>query len=286
MSASAADGGGSAVKKSKAEKDPNKPKPPSAFFAFMLDTFMKEYRRSTPTPSSLHGYRVLDTLRYKTLQDSVALNYLLDKLGGEYTKTSISKEEITTSMLTATCTTAQWLLEERSSRQKNGPISYCMLRGFIGKYTYNGDKYDAIASPTGAAYDKCREDVIKALKLSAPCEAKNCTFTMAWNGGGGAARLTSRRLQFLPHGIKGWIDRQRLYQREDYPCGVQGRRREDLPAELGGSKGFVPKGPSHRCAIPLYGPRLPVFPARGWIWFGADEGDHSGREGEARRIFH
>ncbi|KAI4962947.1 hypothetical protein ZWY2020_020614 [Hordeum vulgare] len=37
-----------AVKKSKAEKDPNKPKrPPSAFFVFM-DTFMKEYREKHP----------------------------------------------------------------------------------------------------------------------------------------------------------------------------------------------------------------------------------------------
>ncbi|KAE8791150.1 HMG1/2-like protein [Hordeum vulgare] len=37
-----------AVKKSKAKKDPNKPKrPPSAFFVFM-DTFRKEYREKHP----------------------------------------------------------------------------------------------------------------------------------------------------------------------------------------------------------------------------------------------
>ncbi|KAI4983839.1 hypothetical protein ZWY2020_025705, partial [Hordeum vulgare] len=54
MLASAADGGGDgdeemvAVKKSKAEKDPNKPKrPPSAFFIFM-DTFMKDYMEKHP----------------------------------------------------------------------------------------------------------------------------------------------------------------------------------------------------------------------------------------------
>ena len=57
-----------------------------------------------------------------------------------------------------------------------------------GKYTYDGEQYDAAASPHGAAYDKCREDVIRALKLSAPCEANNCTFDGAWDGGGGAGQ--------------------------------------------------------------------------------------------------
>ena len=57
-----------------------------------------------------------------------------------------------------------------------------------GKYTYNGEQFDAIAPPEGASYDKCRQDVTKALKLSAPCETKNCTFNGAWNGGGGAGQ--------------------------------------------------------------------------------------------------
>jgi len=37
-------------------------------------------------------------------------------------------------------------------------------------------------------YDKCREDIVKALNLSAPCKAKNCTFNGVWNGGGGAGQ--------------------------------------------------------------------------------------------------
>lgn len=61
----------------------------------------------------------------------------------------------------------------------------CLGKGFEGPYSYGGQKYKAIASADGGDYGKCKELVVKALRVDSACESMKCTFGGVWNGGGG-----------------------------------------------------------------------------------------------------
>ncbi|KAJ3682947.1 hypothetical protein LUZ60_013174 [Juncus effusus] len=62
----------------------------------------------------------------------------------------------------------------------------CMLNGYQGTYKYGDESLDASSASSGASFDKCRSDAVRALKVDEPaCTHMKCTFGGIWNGGGG-----------------------------------------------------------------------------------------------------
>ncbi|KAJ0978138.1 hypothetical protein J5N97_013612 [Dioscorea zingiberensis] len=80
------------------------------------------------------------------------------------------------------------LLAARAEILKSGndPSNHCILGGHHGSYKYGDETFPASASPSGPSYDKCRSNVVTALKIDEPtCTHMKCTFGGVWNGGGG-----------------------------------------------------------------------------------------------------
>ncbi|XP_016460392.1 apyrase [Nicotiana tabacum] len=82
----------------------------------------------------------------------------------------------------------------KASRNYSNP---CALEGYDGYYSYGGVNYKVKAPSSGTSLKKCRALTRKALKISAPCNYKNCTFNGVWNGGGGAGSKTVHASSFF-----------------------------------------------------------------------------------------
>ncbi|CAK8532964.1 unnamed protein product [Lathyrus sativus] len=62
----------------------------------------------------------------------------------------------------------------------------CILTGYDGSYNYGGKSFKASSSPFGSSLNECKDIALKTLKVNESiCTHMKCTFGGIWNGGGG-----------------------------------------------------------------------------------------------------
>ncbi|CAI8595274.1 unnamed protein product [Vicia faba] len=62
----------------------------------------------------------------------------------------------------------------------------CILAGFDGSYNYGGKPFKASSSSSGSSLNECKSIALKTLKVNeSTCTHMKCTFGGIWNGGGG-----------------------------------------------------------------------------------------------------
>ncbi|KOM38510.1 hypothetical protein LR48_Vigan03g189200 [Vigna angularis] len=86
----------------------------------------------------------------------------------------------------------------------DGSANPCILAGYEGSYTYSGVEYAVYPPKSGPSYDACREIVLEALKLKAPCSYHNCSFGGVWDGGRGSGQRTiyaTSSFYYLPRDV-------------------------------------------------------------------------------------
>ncbi|KAG9137778.1 hypothetical protein Leryth_019410 [Lithospermum erythrorhizon] len=158
----------------------------------------------------------------------IALNYLLNNLGNNYTETvatidlgggsvqmsyAITKESASNAPNTSNeeepYVQSMHLIGADYSIYAHSYLNYgrnaaragnlditntttnpCISTGYDGYYEYNGINYKATSPARGANFYKCSKLTKRILNIKTPCNFGSCTFNGAWSGGGGAGQKT------------------------------------------------------------------------------------------------